>query len=530
MLRPGIAVLAFILPMASGLWTAKQAHMNELIQLSETASARSVELVDDLIDFASQANQAALLHRDLSCDLAFPELRAIAAFKPFLSSVNLVKEGSVNCSSLLGSTQLTDVGAFTGGQLSLVSGGFVRSNVPLLIVRSTKSTTAALAVIEGSTIQYMLKLTGSRTQGWLHIGNAWLDANGEYRTTPPLTTYSTISTTDSKKYPYAVHTGVNTTASWYEVMEDQRYLLQTCLLLSLLLAGAVYSSVGRPRSLYTELAHGLRAAEFVPYFQPVMDRDGKRIIGTEVLMRWHHPSGVLIRPDQFIPLAEESGLICDMTVQMMRKVADLLVCRIELLPKGFHVAFNISATHCKDNALLHECTRFLSRFPTGSVQLVLELTERQLFMDDDHVLTLFKRLNELGVKLAIDDFGTGNSTHAYLQSFHIDFLKIDRSFVNLIGKESVSSHIIENLIDLANRLNQVIVAEGVETREQAEYLASRGVHLLQGYLFGKPVPFDVFIKEHNLTDLACKDCTRCSHRAGPRKGCLTQLRLRKEGL
>ncbi len=106
---------------------------------------------------------------------------------------------------------------------------------------------------------------------------------------------------------------------------------------------------------------------------------------------------------------------------MMRKVADLLVCRIELLPKGFHVAFDISATHCKDNALLHECTRFLVASRPVSVQLVLELSRRQLFMDDDHVLTLFKRLNELGVKLAIDDFGTGNSTHAYLQSFHIDF-------------------------------------------------------------------------------------------------------------
>ncbi|MNK79192.1 Cyclic di-GMP phosphodiesterase YahA [compost metagenome] len=125
---------------------------------------------------------------------------------------------------------------------------------------------------------------------------------------------------------------------------------------------------------------------------------------------------------------------------------------------------------------------------------MLELTERELLVADPHTLSLFQALNEMGVKLAMDDFGTGHSSLVYLQQFHVDYLKIDQSFIRRIGTESLSEHIVDNVIDLGHRLGLALVAEGVETREQAEYLKGK-VTYLQGYLFGRPVPVRQFCDE-----------------------------------
>ena len=202
----------------------------------------------------------------------------------------------------------------------------------------------------------------------------------------------------------------------------------------------------------------------------------------------------LIRPDLFIPQAEACGLIVPMTSLIMGRVGQQLVASQAQLPDGFHISFNISAAHCRDDSLLEECRSFLARFAPGKVTLVLELTERELLVADPHTLSLFQALNEMGVKLAMDDFGTGHSSLVYLQQFHVDYLKIDQSFIRRIGTESLSEHIVDNVIDLGHRLGLALVAEGVETREQAEYLKGK-VAYLQGYLFGRPVPVRQFCDE-----------------------------------
>ena len=124
--------------------------------------------------------------------------------------------------------------------------------------------------------------------------------------------------------------------------------------------------------------------------------------------------------------------------------------------------------------------------------MVLELTERELLVANSHTLSLFAQLDEMGVKLAIDDFGTGHSSLIYLQQFHVDYLKIDRSFIGRIGTESLSEHIVDNVIDLGRRLGLALVAEGVETEHQAAYLRGKGVHYLQGFLFARPQPLRQF--------------------------------------
>lgn len=184
-----------------------------------------------------------------------------------------------------------------------------------------------------------------------------------------------------------------------------------------------------------------------------------------------------------------------MTTHIMKLVATRLNRVQAQLPDGFHISFNISAAHCHDFALLAECRTFLGHFAPGKVVLVLELTERELLMSDPQTLSLFRQLDEMGVKLAIDDFGTGHSSLAYLQQFHVDYLKIDKSFIARIGTESLSEHIVDNVIDLATRLGLALVAEGVETERQADYLRAKGVDYLQGYLFARPMPLRQFCEE-----------------------------------
>jgi EAL domain-containing protein (putative c-di-GMP-specific phosphodiesterase class I) len=209
-------------------------------------------------------------------------------------------------------------------------------------------------------------------------------------------------------------------------------------------------------------------------------------------MRWQHPRQGLISPDRFIPMAEECGFIVPMTRSLMQQVREQFAGRVHSLPRGFHFGLNISASHCKDMSLLEDCRDFINAFRENPIKLVLELTERELIVADETTDRLFAELHQLGVFIAIDDFGTGHSSLTYLQQFQVDFLKIDQSFVGMIGSDALSSHIVENVIDLATRLGLQLVAEGVENEVQAAYLRARQVNFQQGYLYGRPMPMKEF--------------------------------------
>jgi EAL domain-containing protein (putative c-di-GMP-specific phosphodiesterase class I) len=219
----------------------------------------------------------------------------------------------------------------------------------------------------------------------------------------------------------------------------------------------------------------------------------KQWSGAEVLMRWNHPKEGLVRPDLFIPFAEHSGLIVPMTRSLMQQTAQLLAPLSPSFKEPFHIGINITASHCQNLELVEDCRAFLDAFAPGSVHLVLELTERQLVEPTPVTLHLFERLHELGVMIALDDFGTGHSSLVYLRQFKVDFLKIDQTFVGMIGVDALSRHILDSIIELSAKLDLGIVAEGVETPEQSDYLSAHGVNYLQGYLFGRPMPGADFI-------------------------------------
>ncbi len=328
----------------------------------------------------------------------------------------------------------------------------------------------------------------------LRVGDGWLDEEGHFfAATPSLASQEHVEL-QAAGYPLSIYAGYSSAPTLMGLWRHHGFGIWLLFAFSAGVAVLMWWLLGRPRSPTSELARALRAKEFVPYLQPLVESGSERIMGVEVLMRWQHPDVGLIRPDLFIPQAEACGLIVPMTSLIMGRVGQQLVASQAQLPDGFHISFNISAAHCRDDSLLEECRSFLARFAPGKVTLVLELTERELLVADPHTLSLFQALNEMGVKLAMDDFGTGHSSLVYLQQFHVDYLKIDQSFIRRIGTESLSEHIVDNVIDLGHRLGLALVAEGVETREQAEYLKGK-VAYLQGYLFGRPVPVRQFCDE-----------------------------------
>jgi sensor c-di-GMP phosphodiesterase-like protein len=236
-----------------------------------------------------------------------------------------------------------------------------------------------------------------------------------------------------------------------------------------------------------EMERALDANEFVPYYQPIVDLRGGTIVGAEVLMRWRKSNGTVVPPAAFIPLAESSGLIMEMTRAIMCAARDEFAPALGPRP-GVKIGFNLTANHFKTEAVVEEVRGIFAGSPIRFSQVVLEITEREPLENLDMARHVIAALQELGCNVAIDDVGTGHGGLSYLLKLGANCIKIDKMFIDAIGTERYSAPIIETLVELANRMRMEIFAEGVETFDQVRYLRDRGIFLAQGYAFAPPLP------------------------------------------
>ncbi len=243
-----------------------------------------------------------------------------------------------------------------------------------------------------------------------------------------------------------------------------------------------------------DLRRAVERNEMSLYLQPQVDiRDGK-IIGAEALLRWFHPTKGLISPTEFIPLAEEMGLINELGHWVLREACRQLK---EIQALGLQVptvSVNVSSLQFGPS-FTDQVISVIQEIGIGPEMLKLELTEGILMSQADYVIDTLFRLKSLGIQLALDDFGTGYSSLSYLAKFPIDELKIDRSFIVQIGDPSNanSNSLIDAIVAMARSLNLDVVAEGVDNEVQLEYLMDSGVNIIQGYLFSKPLLLEEFI-------------------------------------
>ena len=249
----------------------------------------------------------------------------------------------------------------------------------------------------------------------------------------------------------------------------------------------------------TGLRQALNNDEFILYYQPQIDANNEKLVGMEALIRWQHPTMGLITPDKFISLAEETGLI----VEIDRWVMKTAMCQIsKWYQEGYNpgvLALNLSLRELKNNNfidILNECFDINNFKPEW---LELEITESQMMEDPEKAILKLNKISSMGIELAVDDFGTGYSSLAYLKRLPLNKIKIDQSFVSDIPNNREDTSIIKAIIALANSLNLKLIAEGVETYAQKEFLRKNGCHNIQGFYYSKPIPADK-IKERYLTN------------------------------
>ena len=249
-------------------------------------------------------------------------------------------------------------------------------------------------------------------------------------------------------------------------------------------------SAGARLNLERRLRRALRDNEFLLHYQPQVDIVTGQIVGMEALVRWRDPEVGLIPPSSFIPVAEECGLIGPLSEWVMREACrQNKAWQDEGLPPA-RVSVNLSARQFQHHDIAKVVTQILAETGLEPQYLELELTESTIMRNAEEAVLMLNSLHALGIGLAIDDFGTGYSSLSYLKRFPVDRLKIDRSFVSDIGTSGDDETITSAIIALAHSLNLQVIAEGVETSEQLDFLKERACDEMQGYFFSKPMPTD----------------------------------------
>lgn len=244
------------------------------------------------------------------------------------------------------------------------------------------------------------------------------------------------------------------------------------------------AAVSEGRKLEQDLRHALGAGEFEVHYQPIINIETRRKVAMEALVRWRHPVYGLIRPDEFIPLAEETGLINALGEWVLQQA-----CRdASRWPLAVRVSVNLSPVQFQDSDLAGLVARILAETRLPAKRLELEITESVLLHYSDENIGVLHRLRDLGVSIALDDFGIGYSSLTYLRTFPFDKIKIDRSFVSEMPQMDVCAAIVCAVANLGRSLDIVTTAEGVETEQQFDLLRAAGCTQAQGYLFGRPCP------------------------------------------
>jgi len=256
-------------------------------------------------------------------------------------------------------------------------------------------------------------------------------------------------------------------------------------------APALQAAVNARAALEEDLRQAIRNREFELYYQPQIDRN--RLIGAEVLIRWRNPKVGILAPGEFIALAEETGLILPIGKWVLETACRQIAAWSQSRQSAhLSIAVNISARQFRQADFVEQVLEALKNTGANAKRLKLELTESMLLENVEDVIGKMTELKSHGIRFSLDDFGTGYSSLAYLKRLPLDQLKIDRSFIRDILSDESSAAIAQTIISLSRAMGLPVIAEGVETEEQRDFLNRLGCHAFQGFLFSAPIPLDEF--------------------------------------
>lgn len=255
----------------------------------------------------------------------------------------------------------------------------------------------------------------------------------------------------------------------------------------------LHTDTKRVLLLDTELRKAIDNRDFTLYFQPKINANNMQLIGVEALVRWQNDKLGFVSPAEFIPYAEETGLIIPLSEMIFDLACESHKQILEAGLMKVPIAINISSIHFQQQNFLESIQQILERNNTSAVNFEIEMTERTVMNSASETVRKLVRLKQMGFKLSIDDFGTGYSSLSYLVRFPLDILKIDRSFIQHICSLDDKQAVVDAIIQMAHRLKMKVVAEGVESAQQVELLKEMGCDYIQGYYYSKPLPINELI-------------------------------------
>ncbi|MGZ5201722.1 MAG: EAL domain-containing protein [Telluria sp.] len=433
-------------------------------------------------------------------------MRQLDVSSPMLQAIGVIDGTRLVCSSLMGPGHPIELGPpqmrqpsglliWTAAELPFAPGttflvvalGRYVAIIHRLLPIAVSSADSALVVATLSTPRHAILTSRGAVKA------AWLDhLHGKDSATFTDDGY-VVAVLSSRRYGVSAVAGLPLTQQNALAWSIARWLVPCALLMGALLAWAAIMFARSQMAMPTVLKAALRRNELFMVYQPVVDLRTGRWVGAEALIRWNRPGGESVRPDVFIVAAEDSGLIPQVTRQVVleqvRRHAEILFRKYS----HFHIAINLAAEDLQSErtvAMLHELVA-----STGARHgnLMVEATERS-FAQPAAVRDIVDALRKAGIRIAIDDFGTGYSSLSYLESVNFDLLKIDKSFVESVQTGAASSQVIHHIIEMAKALELEMIAEGVETAEQAQFLRERGVQYAQGWLFAEAMPFEQLLE------------------------------------
>ncbi len=494
----GLFFLLFAALSLHQTWQKRERQHQQLLENSRTA------LQQTLSSLINSTLSPLLPFTHTACNTINRELTSRAAFAGNLRAILLVKEGNAFCSSATGSfnlplnviAPLSDISRDI--DLQLMPGTPLQPNKPALalwIKNPGSVQSGVFATLNITLAPYQLlasghpEITGMALVAQRSALTSWQSVVMQNKNLPTPLHRQTLT-----GYPLQFVLYGSTLA-----FSDYQTILLSGLLLSLLVSGACWLLLSVYQRPGKELIRGMKRGEFHVEYQPLVTSHDGQPYGMEALLRWTHPTKGPIPPDVFIHYAEAQNLIIPLTRHLFQLVSRDAHLLCHTIPRHACLSLNISPLHLADSGFRQDVLRWLDTMPADHFTYVFEITERAM-VRDENVGELFDWLHQQQIHIAIDDFGTGHSALIYLERYDFDYLKIDRGFVQSIGTDSLTSPVLDTVLQLAKKLNLKSVAEGVETGEQAAWLINRGVTHLQGYIFSRPLRPETLIdyfRRHN---------------------------------
>lgn len=498
-----VVVAALVLILTLTFRFMEEKGRNE--QHSSTFADNAIQRFDRLFSPLDVAANNTLGLVGLPCEqIRFPLIEKLASLQT-VRSIVLVDNDEMYCSSIFGRSSLSFSQfypelAVNNQRMILSTDEHLLKGSPILLLWTPHDNNNRSGILQIINIEMMSTYLLEPTLPWveravINVGGKSLEY-GNPMIEEALPSDDEVSYEKaSLRYPFSITLfGPSPTRLALSTLPSQ---LPLALLLSLLMGYIVWLATANRMSLSWQISYGITAREFMVYCQPLINSKTGDCDGIELLLRWHNPRQGWIPPDVFIPMAERQNLIAPMTRFVLREI----VRHLPQMPNcpTFHIAINVAASHFHNREIIDDLQSLW--WPANPVpQLVVELTERDSLPEMDQ--RVVSHLHKIGVKLAIDDFGTGHSSLSYLKTLSPDVLKIDKVFTAAIGTDAINATVTDMVISLAQRLNISLVAEGVETAEQAEYLREKGVDVLQGYFYARPMPlgdFPEWLSQHKLS-------------------------------